>query len=179
MSQVREGNVIIPRPIETTSEERTIAALTHASSLLTLLVGFGTFGLGGVIFAFVPFLIYLSYKDRSKFVAFQAAQAFALQILGTVGWFVALIVGTVAIALVLAIITALSFILIGLILWPVAAIVIPVFCIALIGAPFVGMAFAVVSSIEVMNGRNYSYPYVGPWVEDWLKRQETTTTPAV
>ena len=179
MSEIREIKLSQSPSVETTSEERTAAALAHASSILTILVSVLSLGLGGVIFAFIPFLIYLSYKDRSRFVAYHAAQAFALQLAETVGWFVAMIAFIVVFAVLAAVTALLSVILIGLILIPVDVLVAIAMVIVLISAPFVGMAFSLVSTVETANGRDYRYPYIGQWVEAWLARQEAESIPAV
>lgn len=60
----------------TPSEERTWAALAHAASLLAFVTGFG--GLAGAG------LIWLVYKDRSRYVGYQAAQSFWFQVAGLV-----------------------------------------------------------------------------------------------
>jgi hypothetical protein len=179
MSEIREGKSVQLVNAATTSEERTLAALAHASTFLTLLVGVPTLGLGGILFAFIPFVIYLSYKDRSRFVANQAAQAFALQVIGTVGWFVLLLAGGLVTAVLWLVTGVLSMILIGLILIPVAILVTLAIITIWIGAPFVFVAFALVSTIETANGHDYRYPYVGQWVSDWLTRQESEAVPAV
>lgn len=54
--------------------ERTLAALAHASVLISLFTGFG-----GAIAAAV---IWASQKDKSQYVAFQALQATAYQLIG-------------------------------------------------------------------------------------------------
>lgn len=179
MSEIRSSKVLRPISVETTSEERTMAATAHASSLLTLLISFGTAGLGGILFAFVPFLIYLSYKDKSRFVAFHAAQAFALQVVGTVGFFLSIIAGTIVMVVVWAVSGLLVVILIGFILLILSLIITLAIITIWISAPFVGMAFSCVGAYETANGRNYYYPYIGEWVQDWLKRQEAEATPAV
>src|SRR5688500_12781997 len=83
-------NRVATAPI-TPSEERLWGALAHGSGLLTLVVSISTLGLGALPLVFVPFVIYLASRDKSRFVAFHAAQALALQVVGTVGYFVALL----------------------------------------------------------------------------------------
>ena len=56
------------------NEEMDMAALAHASVVL----GFITSGLAGIV---VALLIWLSYKDRSDYVATQSLQAMAFQLL--------------------------------------------------------------------------------------------------
>jgi uncharacterized Tic20 family protein len=164
---------------ETTSEERTWAALAHASTLLTMLVSLSTLGIGGLLFVFVPFAIYLVYKDKSSYVAYHAAQAFALQIIGTVGLFVAVLVGTIALVLVWVISGVLSVILIGLLLIPIALVRTVVFALLIVAAPFVIGGFSIAATIEAGGGRNYRYPYVGDWVSNWASRNSSPSTPTV
>lgn len=60
-----------------TSDERILAALAHASILLSVV----TSGLGGIVAALV---IWLVQRDRSRYVAFQALQATIYQLVGTI-----------------------------------------------------------------------------------------------
>jgi hypothetical protein len=62
--------------IRTTSNERTLAGLAHLSVLLGIMTG----GIGGAIAAM---LIWITQKDKSDYVAFQALQAAVYQIAGT------------------------------------------------------------------------------------------------
>jgi uncharacterized protein len=165
--------------VATTSEERTWAAIAHASTLLTLLVGLPTAGLSGLIFAFVPLLIYMSYRDKSQFVAFHAAQAFALQVIATVGLFVSILAGTIVLFVMGMVSVILLVILVGIILIMVTVLVGAVFVMAWISAPFVIGGFSIVAAIEAGNGRDYQYPYIGALVRNWLLENEQSPTPAV
>src|SRR5689334_15141797 len=60
-----------PAPLSD-AEARTWAMLAHLSVLLNLLTGFL-----GIL---APLVIYLIYKERSRFVAVQAMQAFVFQL---------------------------------------------------------------------------------------------------
>lgn len=164
---------------ETTSEERTWAALAHASTLLTMLVSLSTLGIGGLLFVFVPFAIYLVYKDKSDFVAYHAAQAFTLQIIGTVGLFVAVLVGIIVLVLIWVITGLLSVILIGILLIPIAVLLTVAFALLIVAVPFVIGGFSIAATIEAGSGKNYRYPYLGDWVSEWTSRSSTPTTPAV
>ncbi len=179
MSQVNEMEMVAGAQPATTSEERTWAALAHASSLLTLLLALGTAGIGGLLMVFAPLVVYLIYKDRSRFVAFHAAQAFALQIIASVGFFMAIIVALVVIVLAWVITGLLSAILIGLILIPVALLLTLALVLALVAAPFVLGGFSLVAAIQTASGDDYYYPYVGRWVADWLARSRAEEAPAV
>ncbi len=59
-----------------TQDERVMAALSHASALLPMM---------GVI---APIIIWVTQKEKSKYVAFQALQALAYQLSMILAWFV-------------------------------------------------------------------------------------------
>ena len=176
-SVIRDGK---PRAIvATTSEERTWAAIAHASTVVTLLVGLPTAGLSGVVMVFIPLLIYLSYRDKSRFVTYHAAQAFAAQIAATVGFFVAIMAGTLLVTVLGLVSVVLIVILIGILLIVVTAFVALIVGLIWVAYPFVIGAFSVVAAIETANGRDYRYPYIGSWVEGWLAEHESTSSPAM
>ena len=177
MSEMSEA-IAISRP-ETTSEERTWAALAHLSTVLTLLVSLGTAGIGGLFLVFVPFVIYLIYKDKSRFVSFQAAQAFALQVVGTVGYFAMIVLGAALLIVAWVITGVLSAILIGIILIPVALVLTLAYVLLLVAAPFVLGGYSIAAAVESGGGANYYYPYLGQWVSEWLSRQNNEVAPAV
>jgi uncharacterized Tic20 family protein len=90
------------------SEERSWAMLAHLSVLINLVTG----ALGPI----AALLIYLIYKDRSRYVAYQSLQSLLLQLIGWVG-------GGLIVGAAWAITGALSAILIGLCLIPFALII--------------------------------------------------------
>lgn len=153
-----------------TGQERTWAAVAHASSLLTLLLAFPTMGLGGLLTVWIPLAIYVMYKDKSEYVAFHAAQAFALQMLGSVGYFIAILAAILAWGLAVAVVAMLSIIIIGLILIPVLVLLTIALVLALLAAPFALGGFSLVAAVQTAGGEDYHYPYVGRWVADWLAR---------
>jgi uncharacterized Tic20 family protein len=59
-----------------TQDERVMAALSHASALMPMM--------GSI----VPIVIWVTQKEKSKYVAFQALQALAYQLTMIVAWFV-------------------------------------------------------------------------------------------
>jgi uncharacterized Tic20 family protein len=179
MNEVREYKAERAIKPETTSEERTWAALAHLSAILTVFVAFGSAGIGGVFFVFVPLVIYLMYKDKSQFVAYHAAQAFALQVVASVGFFVAILAAAVIIALAWVVTGLLSIILIGLILIPVALLLTVALALALVAIPFVFGGFSIAAGIQTASGEDYEYPYLGRWVADWLARHEAEPAPMV
>src|SRR5438034_1341150 len=123
VQEVQEARVVKQAIRETTSEERTWAAIAHASGIITLLVSLSSVGLGAIPFVFIPLLIYLVYKDKSEFVAFHAAQAFALQVVGTVGFFTFMLLGIIAATLISVLGGLLIVILVGVLVLIVAAII--------------------------------------------------------
>ncbi len=172
MSQIQESLAEKPRGSSYTAEERTWAAIAHASSILTLLVALGSAGIGGLIFAFIPLGIYLIYKDRSDYVAYHAAQAFALQMVGSVGYFLAILAAIIIWVVAVVIVALLSVILIGLVLVPILIIATPVLILALVAFPFVLGGFSLVATIQTGSGEDYHYPYLGRWVENWLAQSQ-------
>ncbi len=176
MSNIEKSPEIKP---ETTSEERTWAALAHISGIITLLVSLGSAGVAGILLVFIPFTIYLIYKDKSKYVANQAAQAFALQVVGTVGFLLALLVWVLVLIFFWLITAVLCVILIGIVLVPVGVILSVVLPIAWAAIPFVLGAYAIAAAVQTANGNDYLYPYLGRYVTKWLEQHEVESAPAV
>ena len=130
-------------------DERTWGMLAHLSTLLNLVTGFG-----GPIAALI---IYLVYKDRSRFVAYHALQAMVFQL---IWWFG----GGVLIGLMWAIVGALSAILIGIVLIPVAAVLTPILALMPVGA----LIFGIVGAVKVSQGQDFKYWLAGDWVRGTL-----------
>jgi len=126
-----------------TNEEMTAAALAHASTLL----GFATGGLAGVAAAF---LIWLAYREKSKYVAFQAMQALVFQM----AWMGATI--GVAAAMVLSILT-ICLIPLGLVL-----------LLAVVGLPFAGLIYGLYAAYETYYGADFLYWKVGEFVQQQM-----------
>lgn len=130
-------------------EERTWGMLAHLSTLLNLVTGFG-----GPIAALI---IYLVYKDRSRYVAYHALQAMVFQL---IWWFG----GGILIGLMWAITGALSALIIGIPLIPVAVCFTPLLALLPVGALIYGIAGA----IQVNQGQDFKYWLVGDWVRGTL-----------
>jgi hypothetical protein len=145
-----ESNAVNPAPVHSTpqplspGDERTWAMLAHLSVLLNLVTGF--LGVGAAL------LIYLMYKDRSRYVAYQAMQSFLFQLLFWAG-------GGVLIGIMWAIVGALSAILVGILLIPIALLITPVLLIF----PLIALVYGVIGSIETSNGKDFRYWLVGDW----------------
>jgi hypothetical protein len=129
-----------PEPLSPSSE-RTWAMLAHLSILLNLFTGF----LGPI----TALIIYLVFKDRSRYVAFQSMQSFVFQLV--------FFIGAGALAAVAWIGSlALSLLLIGLCCIPIAVLI------SLI--PFVAVVYGVIGGIQTGQGDDFRYWLVGDWV---------------
>ena len=126
------------------ADERTWAMLAHLSVLLNLVTGF--LGVG------VALLIYFIYKERSRYVAYQAMQAFLFQLIFWAG-------GGLLIGAMWAVVGALSAILIGILLIPFAVVLTLLFLVM----PVVALVYGVIGSIQCSNGEDFRYWLIGDW----------------
>jgi uncharacterized Tic20 family protein len=122
-----------------------MAMLAHLSNLLNLVSGF----LGLV----VPLGLYLLYKDRSRYVAYQSLQSFVFQLIWWAG------AGAVAVGL-WVVSGVLSMVLIGCLLMPLAGIVTLV--------PLASMIYSIYAGVECSQGRDFRYWLIGDWVRGTL-----------
>lgn len=136
-------------PIQTLSpnDERTWAMLAHLSVLLNLVSGFL-----GIIAALV---IYLIYKNRSRYVAYQSMQSFIFQL---IWWFG----GGLLVGISWAITGTLSVILIGLLCIPLSC------AISLI--PLAALIYGVIGAVQCNNGQDFRYWLIGDWVRGELTK---------
>ncbi len=138
-----------PPQVMTSGDERTWGTLAHLSTLLNLATGFG-----GPIAALI---IYLVYRDRSRFVSYHALQAMVFQL---IWWFG----GGILIGLMWAIVGGLSMILVGVILIPFALLLTPLLLLLPVGA----LAYGIIGAVQVNQGRDFKYWLVGDWVRGTL-----------
>jgi hypothetical protein len=124
------------------NDERLWAAIAHASILLNLLTAFL-----GVI---TPLIIYLVYKDRSRYVAGQAMQAFVFQLVWWVG-------GGILVGLTWAAVALMSIVLVGLLCVPIAILV------SLI--PVAACIYGIVGALQAYEGRDFRYWLIADWVK--------------
>jgi uncharacterized protein len=125
----------------TQSEERQWAMLAHLSILINLFSG-----ILGLVAALV---IYVVFKDRSRYVAYQSLQAFLFQLIGWVG-------SGVLIGAAWTITGILSAVLIGLCLIPFAILI------SLI--PLGALIYGVIGGVQCSQGEDFQYWLVGNWV---------------
>jgi uncharacterized Tic20 family protein len=134
-----------PSPLSQ-SDERTWAMIAHLSVLANLVTGFF-----GPVAALV---IYLVYKERSRYVAYQALQAFVFQLIWWVG------AGAIA-GIAWAISGILTAVLIGLLCMPVACVI------SLL--PLAALVYGVVGGVQASQGQDFKYWLIGDWVRGTLE----------
>lgn len=129
-----------PAPLSP-ADERTWAMLAHLSILLNLVTGF----LGPL----AALGIYLFYKDRSRYVAYQSMQSFVFQLIWWVG------AGVVA-GLAWLVSGLLTVVIIGCCVMPIA--------LAITLIPLAALVYGVVGAVETNQGKDFKYWLVGDWV---------------
>jgi uncharacterized Tic20 family protein len=135
-----------PLPALSPQDERTWAMLAHLSVLANLVTGFlGPIG---------ALVIYLVYKDRSRYVAYQSMQSFVFQLIAWIG-------GGILAGIAWAVSGVLSAVLIGCLCMPVALIL------SLI--PFAALIYGVIGAIQCNQGQDFRYWLVGDWVRSTLQ----------
>ena len=131
-----------PEPVSP-EQEKQLAALSHFSVLLNLFTAFM-----GIT---VPIILYLMYKDRSRFVAYHALQAAIMQgIYSFGGLLLAVVIGGL-----------------GQFIPFVGLICLPVSCIFGI-LPLAALIYGPYGGIQVNNGRDFKYWLIGDWVRSTL-----------
>ncbi|MCX6081396.1 MAG: DUF4870 domain-containing protein [Chloroflexi bacterium] len=134
-----------PAPLSP-ADERTWAMLAHLSVLANLVTGF----LGPV----AALVIYLVYKERSRFVAYHAMQAFVFQLVFWVG-------GGALTGLAWAVSGILSAVLIGLLCMPFAC---------LLGLIPVGaLIYGIIGAVQTSQSQDFKYWLIGDWVRKTLE----------
>jgi len=129
----------------TDSDERTWAMLAHLSILLNLITGI----LGPV----VALIIYLVYKDRSRYIAYQSLQSTIFQLIVWVG--IGFVIGSIWLVTAL-----LSVVLIGFLLIPFSLLA----TLFLLVVPFGSLIYGVYAGIQCNHGADFRYWLVGDWV---------------
>ncbi|MBN1178014.1 MAG: DUF4870 domain-containing protein [Anaerolineae bacterium] len=137
-------NAYVPAPVSP-SEERTWAMLAHLSTLLNLVTG-----LLGPVGALV---VYMMYKDRSRYVAYHALQSMIFQLIAWVG-------GGILAGIAWTLTGILSAVVIGLLCIPIALIV------SLI--PVAAIIYGIIGGIQCNQGQDFRYWLVGDWMRSTL-----------
>lgn len=133
-----------PAPL-TLQEERQWAMIAHFGVLVNLISGF----LGPI----VPLAIYMIYKDRSRYVAYQSLQGLIFQIVWWIG-------GGVLTGIAWTVTGALSAVFVGLLCIPFACVV--------SAMPLVALGYGVYAGIQTNQGQDFKYWLIGDWVRSTL-----------
>lgn len=136
-----QGNMPYPPAPLSPSEERTWAMVAHLSVLINLVTG-----LLGPVTALV---IYLVFKDRSRYVAYQSLQSFLLQLIVWVG-------GGILTATTWTVVGILSALIVGICLIP--------FAILISAIPLVAIIYGIIAAIQCNQGQDFRYWLIGDWV---------------
>jgi uncharacterized protein len=131
---------VTPNPLSE-AEERTWAMIAHLSILGNLITGF----LGPV----AALIIYLVFKERSRYVAYQSMQAFVFQLLWWVG-------GGVVAGIAWAISGILTAVLVGLLCMPVACLISFI--------PMGALVYGIIAGVQTSQGQDFKYWLIGDWV---------------
>ena len=134
-----------PSPLSQ-SDERTWAMIAHLSVLANLVTGFF-----GPVAALV---IYLVYKDRSRYVAYQSLQAFVFQLIWWIG------AGALA-GIAWAVSGVLTAVLIGLLCMPIACLISFI--------PLGAMVYGIIGGVQASQGQDFKYWLIGDWVRSTLE----------
>lgn len=142
-----------------TSDERVMAGLSHISAMLPFM---------GVL---APILIWITQKDKSRYVAFQALQAMAYQLLMIGAWFVGM--GCYMLSFFGTFLTI-----------PfapseeAAEAASPLFMLSFMipflvfGAIFLGgfffILYGIIGAVNAFQGRDFRYWLIGRWVERFM-----------
>ena len=133
-----------PQPLSP-ADERTWAMLAHLSVLVNLFTG--------VLGPVAALIIYLVYKDRSRYVAYQSMQSFIYQLIVIFG-------GGTLVAISWAISSALAVVIIGFLCMPIAIL----FSLALVAAPI----YSIIGAVKCNSGQDFKYWLIGDWVRSTL-----------
>ena len=148
----------------TTTGAWTTAALTHASVVVTLILALAG-GVGAFVGLVLPLVIYLSHRERSRFVVFHALQALVYQGAGVVIYLVLAVVLALAVTIAWTVSGLLSAVVIGLLLMPLALLLTTLMVVVLLGAPLAWVAYGLYAAYQVYQGNNFHYWLVGEWIE--------------
>jgi uncharacterized Tic20 family protein len=150
------------------ADEWTVAALAHATVLLTLVLGVAG-GIGALIGPAVALAIYFGYRERSRFAAFHALQSCAYQVAGVLLYLVFTAVMVVWLVIAWTISGLLSAVLVGLLMMPFALLLTLLVVLLLICIPFAWLSYGLYASYQVYQGRDFRYRWIGEWVEREVK----------
>ena len=155
-----------PRTVPT-RDDLTMAALAHASILVTFIIGVGSGGLGAILGVLIPLAIWYSYRDKSVYTANQALHATVYQVACVLAVLALAVVGAILVVVGWTVSGALAAVIIGLCLMPFVLLVTLLFVIAVLLLPIVQLVYGLYAAYETYQGRDFRYK----WVSDWVDQQ--------
>jgi uncharacterized Tic20 family protein len=169
VQEVIEGEMAVEDvPEQAPENEWTVAALAHATVLLTLVLGVAG-GIGALIGPAVALTIYLGYREKSRFAAFHALQSFAYQVAGVLLYLVFTAVMVVWIVIAWVMTGLLSAVVVGFLMMPFALLMTLLVVLLLICIPIIWLGYGLYASYQVYQGRDFRYRWIGEWVEREVK----------
>lgn len=144
-------------------EERAWAAIAHASALVTVLFGVLTGGALCLVGPIVPLVIWLVFRERSRFVARHALQATIFQALVVVLTAAIFVLGLILVVAAWAGAGVLISVVVGICLIPIALVLTLLWIMATLGLPVAALVYACYGAYEVLQGRDFRYYLVGNW----------------
>ena len=164
--ELEEPTKLEPRTVPT-RDDLTMAALAHASILITFIIGVGSGGLGAILGVLIPLGIWYSYRDKSVYTANQALHATVYQVVCVLAVLTLAVVGAILLVVGWTVSGALVAVIIGLCLMPFALLVTLLFVAAVLVLPIVQLVYGLYAAYETYQGRDFRYR----WVADWVDQQ--------
>jgi uncharacterized Tic20 family protein len=155
-----------PRTVPT-RDDLTVAALAHASILITFLIGVGSGGLGAILGVLIPLAIWYSYREKSEYTANQALQATVYQVACVLSVLAFTVIGAILVIVGWTVSGLLAAVLIGLCLMPFALVVTLLLIAGVLVLPIVQTVYGLYAAYEASQGRDFRYR----WVSDWVDQQ--------
>ncbi|MDO8671795.1 MAG: DUF4870 domain-containing protein [Dehalococcoidia bacterium] len=121
-----------------TQDERNMAMLAHGSAILNVITG-----IGGIVVALV---IYLTQKDKSPWVGFQALQSLIYQTIASVVLWIAAFISILLMS-----------VLIGCITLPVTLLL-----------AVAAIVYSLYGAVQVYQGSDFRYALVGGWLSQQI-----------
>jgi len=166
VAEPKEATKPEPRTVPT-RDDLTMAALAHASILITFIIGVGSGGLGAILGVLIPLAIWYSYRDKSVYTANQALHATVYQVACVLAVLVLAVVGSILVVVGWTVSGALAAVIVGLCLMPFALLVTLLLIAAVLVLPIVQLVYGLYAAYETYQGRDFRYK----WVADWVDQQ--------
>jgi uncharacterized Tic20 family protein len=144
-----------------TSDERLLAALSHASIML--------FGWGLV----APVIIWATNRAKSKYVRFQALQALGYQVFMTLFYLLLSLVVTIVMLVLVFLLIGIAVALNNDAFAIIATLLQFVILFAIFGMMGLYILGGIVAGAVCLAGKPFQYPFYGPWLERFLTPDET------